>query len=290
MVGMDWNGFKFFLAVAHHGTVRGAAKALGVNPSTVTRRIEQLEARLGVKLFIRREQSLTLTAVGASAAAGLEGIERDLSSIEHSLRSSEGELAGPVRVAAPGFLLLGGLANHLDDFVNAHADIRIEWLDARAPDAPFDVALAMTSAPPLDLIGRQVGAVGWSLYGHHALVGRLERKIGWIDAEGLALEDSCASIVSKLKSGCLDEAPTTALCQGLSRLLALLRAGVGVAALPCLLGDADAELRRLPDAQVVREPLWLLKTPESRGTRRVRAFVEHLQRAVETIGPRLSGG
>ena len=287
---MDWDDFKFFSAVVRSGTVRAAAKALSVHPSTVTRRLEHFETRLGVKLFNRRGQSLVLTAAGASAVGGLERIERDLSGIERLLQRSEGELAGPVRVAVPGFLMLGGLVDDLDGFVGAYGEIQVEWMSAASLEAPFDVALELTAAPPLDLIGREIAAVGWSLYGHRGLLARSGSALKWVEAEGLARRKTAALAIAELKSSRLDGAPTVARCQGLTRLLALLRAGVGVSALPCLLGDAEAQLRRLPGAGVELEPLWLLKAPESRGTRRVRVFVDYLQAAVRANAVRLSGG
>ena len=287
---MDWDDFKFFSAVVRSGTVRGAAKALGVHPSTVTRRLEHLEGRLGVTLFNRRGQGLALTAAGESAAAGLERIERDLTGIERLLQQSDGALAGPVRVAVPGFLLLGGLVDDLAGFVSAYGDIQVEWLSVPSPAAPFDVALELTAAPPLDFIGREVGAVGWSLYGHRDLLADSGAALKWVEAEGLGCGKAAASAVAQLRSSHLDGTPTVARCHGFTRLLPLLRAGAGFSALPCLLGDADAALKRLPGAEVKAVPLWLLRAPESRGTRRVQVFADYLRAAVRANAPRLRGG
>ncbi|MYE51097.1 MAG: LysR family transcriptional regulator [Gammaproteobacteria bacterium] len=291
---MDWDDFKFFSAVVRSGTVRAAAKALGVHPSTVTRRLEHLETRLGVKLFNRRGQGLVLTAAGESAAAGLRRIEQDIAGIELLLRRSEGELAGPVRVVVPGFLLLGGLVDDLDRFVNAYGEIQIEWMSSFSPSAspaaPFDAALELTAAPALDLIGREIGAVGWSLYGHRGLLVDSGSALKWIEADGLACGKTAALAIDRLKSSHLDGTPMVARCQGFTHLLPLLRAGVGVSALPCLIGDADGELKRLPGAGVERAPLWLLRAPESRGTRRVQVFVDYLQAAVRAKAVRLRGG
>ena len=287
---MDWDDFKFFSAVVRCGTARAAAKALGVHPSTVTRRLDHLETRLGVTLFNRRGQTLALTAAGASAAAGLERIERDLSGIEHLLQQSESALAGPVRVVVPGFLMLGGLVEDFDGFVNAYGEIQLEWMSAGSSGAPFDVALDMTAAPPLDLIGREIGLVGWSLYGRRDLLAGAESNPRWVEAEGLACGESAALAIAQLRSSHLDGAPTVARCQEFTRLLPLLRAGVGISALPCLLGDADAKLGRLPGAGVERVPLWLLRVPESRGTHRVQVLVDYLRAAVRAKAARLQGG
>ncbi|MCY4214069.1 MAG: LysR family transcriptional regulator [Gammaproteobacteria bacterium] len=287
---MDWDDFKFFSAVVRSGTVRAAAKALGVHPSTVTRRLEHLETRLGVKLFNRRGQGLALTAAGESAAAGLQRIERDIAGIERNLQRSGDELAGPVRAAVPDFLLLGGLADALDGFFNAYDDIQIEWLGGGPAAASFDVALELTASPALDLIGREAGAVGFSLYGRRSLLARPGSALKWIEAAGLAGDKASDAAIARLKSRHLDGAPTAARCPDLTHLLPLLRAGVGVAALPCWVGDADAGLERLPGAGVEPVPLWLLRAPESRGIRRVRVFVDHVQAALRDNAARLGGG
>ena len=286
---MDWDDFKFLSAVVCHGTVRAAAKALRVHPSTVTRRLEHLETRLGVKLFSRRGQSLVLTAAGETAAAGLRRVEQDIAGIERLLLHSEAELAGPVRVVVPDFLLFGGLADEFDRFVNAYGNVRVEWMSPGSAAAPFDVALEPTAAPALDLIGREVGPVGWSLYGRQGLRTGSAAALKWIEAHGLACEEASARAIDQLRSSHSGARSIGTRCQGIAQLLPLLRAGAGVSALPCLVGDADAELERLPGAGVERVPLWLLRVPESRSTRRVQVLVDYLQAAVRAKAARIRG-
>ena len=288
---MDWDDFKFFSAVVRHGTVRAAARALSVHPSTVTRRIEQFEERLGVKLFKRRGQSLVLTSAASSAVGDLQRIEQGLTSIEHSLKQSEGGVAGWARVAIPDFLLLGGLIDDLGGFLDLYPDVWIDWTTLAVVQDPTDITLLAASEPPLDLIARKVGVVGWSLYGEKTLLARLPDSPahGWVEATGLRREASLLTAVSVLKQRHLPEAATIARCQSLAGVLSLARAAVGVAALPCLLGDQDQRLRRLQGATVERQPLWLLMAPENRRTRRVRVFADYLLEAVQTRAEQISG-
>ena len=144
---------------------------------------------------------------------------------------------------------------------------------------------------PLDLIARKVGVVGWSLYGERALLARFSGApvYGWVEAVGLGREASLLTAVAVLKQRHLPEAATIARCQSLAGVLSLARAAVGVAALPCLLGDRDQRLQRLPGATVERQPLWLLMAPENRRTRRVRVFADHLLEAVQARAEQISG-
>ncbi|WP_165405149.1 helix-turn-helix domain-containing protein [Bradyrhizobium genosp. SA-3] len=61
----DWNDLKYLLAVAHHGSTLAAARHLGVNQSTVQRRLTELEGRLGLRLVERSPSGYSLTAAGA---------------------------------------------------------------------------------------------------------------------------------------------------------------------------------------------------------------------------------
>lgn len=288
---MDWDDFKFFLAVVRHGSIRAAAKALEVHASTVTRRIEHFEQYLGVKLFKRRGQTLVLTSAGAAAVGDLQRVEHDLTGIEHALKQSEGGVAGWVRAAVPDFLLLGGLIDDLGGFLDLYPDVWVDWTTLADIQHPTDVTLLAAADPPLDLIARQVGAVGWSLYGNRALMARPPGALvrGWVEAVSLGRELSLLSAVSVLKQQHLPEVPTVARCQSLAGALSLTRAGVGVAALPCLIGDQDPGLRRVRGAAVERQPLWLLLAPENRRTRRVRVFADYLLEAVQERAGEISG-
>lgn len=288
---MDWDDFKFFLAVVRHGSIRAAAKDLEVHPSTVTRRIEHFERYLGVKLFKRRGQTLVLTSAGTVAVGDLQRVEHELTGIEHVLKQSEGGVAGWVRVAVPDFLLLGGLIDDLGGFLDPYPDLWVEWTTLAHIQHPTDVTLLAAADPPLDLIARQVGTVGWSLYGESSLMECLPSAVvrGWVEAVSLGRERSLLSAVATLKQQHLPEIPTVARCQSLAGALSLTRAGVGVAALPCLIGDRDQRLRRLQGATVERQPLWLLLAPENRRTRRVRAFADYLLEAVEARAEQIGG-
>src|SRR5206468_3762474 len=71
----DWDDLRFFLAAARAGTLSAAATALGVEPSTVGRRLEALEASLGTRLFRRSQRGYVLTEAGQRIRAGVEQLE-----------------------------------------------------------------------------------------------------------------------------------------------------------------------------------------------------------------------
>ena len=81
----DWNDLKYFLAIARHGSTVGAAKALNVNRSTVPRRLDELEKRLGRRLVLREPTGYKLTELGQNMVTYAEGVEEAAQSFERSL-------------------------------------------------------------------------------------------------------------------------------------------------------------------------------------------------------------
>ena len=290
---MDWDDFKFFSAVARCGSVRAAARDLGVNPSTVTRRIEQFEGRLGAKLFARTARGLVLTPTGSAAAGKVQDVEANLGRIERAIREEDQALAGKVRIAVPEFMMLGGVFEEYGGVADAYSRITVEWLFEAAGPAltrgDGDLGVEVTASPPLDLVGRRIGAVAVTAYAARTRPGfanprRSSRWLEWLPPGDLGA--ACDSI----RAAGWNDATVVSRCGALSQLLALLRAGAGVAALPCMVGDIEPALTRVPDAPLVSEELWLLIAPEVRYARRVRLLAEYLKEAIAAKAPELTGG
>ncbi len=289
---MDWDDFKYFSAVARCGTMRAAAAELGVNPSTVTRRLEQFESRLGARLFARTPRGLVLTPAGKAAVEKVQQVETDLARIERSIREEDQALAGRVRIAVPEFMMLGGVLDDYGRVADAYSGIAVDWLfDPAAPalmSGKGDLGVAVTAAPPLDLVGRRIGAVAVTAYAAMAPPGfnnrnRTSRWLEWYVTGAMA--EACDAV----RVAGWDDAPVVSRCSTLSQLVVLLRAGAGVSALPCIVGDRTPGLRRLEDAPVATAELWLLMTLEMRHARRVRLFGEYLSESIAAGAAALMG-
>ena len=97
----DWDDLRHFLAVARHGSTIQAAKALGMNQSTVQRRIAALERQLGRRLFDRCPEGYRLTRLGEELRPIAERVETDISDFSRQSASSHTELVGTIRVTCP---------------------------------------------------------------------------------------------------------------------------------------------------------------------------------------------
>ena len=289
---MSWDDFKFFSAVVRCGSARAAARDLRVHPSTVTRRIEHFEGRLGVKLFARRPHGLVLTPAGALAARDLEQVETNLGRIERSLKEQEQAYGGKVRVAVPEFLLVGGVFEDFGEFTRTYSGIQVEWLleaaDGALSEGVADLGIQVASEPPLDLVGRRVGVAGVAVYGSRSSMDPANRRRTrrWIEWQA---PGELATVCAAVRAAEWNSAAPVSGCPAISQTLALVRAGAGFAALPCLVGDRDPALQRAPDVPVATGDLWLLTAPELRYARRVRVLADYFSDAITACAGQLAG-
>ena len=180
---LPWDDLRCVLAVARTGSLSGAARALGIEHSTVFRRLNAIEKRLGVKLFERARSGYTPTANGEFAAAAASSMEVEALAIERRMLGADERLTGVVRLATSelfaGFLL----PLVLNDFLAAHPEIEIEVdVSSRVVDLTrreADLALRAPNAPPDHLIGREVGELRYAVYGTRSTAG--ETTTGTLD-------------------------------------------------------------------------------------------------------------
>jgi len=125
---VDWDGLQVFLAVARAGRVSGAARRLGVEHTTVSRRLATLEAELGVPLFHRTAGGYLLTPHGQSALPNAEAMERAATAVHVRAREDSGQMAGRVRLAMPPEFASHWFVPHLQAFRARHPDTDLQLL------------------------------------------------------------------------------------------------------------------------------------------------------------------
>jgi DNA-binding transcriptional LysR family regulator len=98
---IDWDDFRFVLAVVRGGSVSAAAKQLGCDHATVIRRVDRLEHHLKAKLFDRRKSGYLLTEAGRRVADSAEAMESTIVANQEAVGGSRAHLTGTVRIGAP---------------------------------------------------------------------------------------------------------------------------------------------------------------------------------------------
>src|SRR3954447_10180532 len=157
---IDWDDVRYFLAVARGGSVRAAAERLGVNHSTVLRRIAQLEERLGAHLFERLPSGYRLTATGEEVLEFASQMEASSHLLETRIFGRDQSARGLLRVTLPPFLATHLLMPDLADFARLHPDIEMEISStgevANLTNRDADVAIRIVASRktlPLNLHG-----------------------------------------------------------------------------------------------------------------------------------------
>jgi DNA-binding transcriptional LysR family regulator len=289
MHSLAWTDLQYVLAVADAGSLAKAATSLGVNHTTVLRRVGAFERSLGVKLFARSPTGYVLTASGEEIAAAARAMADTVDGIERTVAGRDLRLTGNVRVTTTDTLAASLLLPILASFSQKHAGIQLEvstqvqMVNLSKRDA--DVAVRPTKSPPPTLIGRRIATVAYALYASPRYLAKHPARRAldhhaWIVPDDNLAATSVAAWIAKTIT-----APPVIRCDTFMSLLYAAVAGFGVVALPCFVGDTHAGLRRVRG--VIDEmaiDLWVLTHADLRGSARIRAVTEHL--AVELVAKR----
>lgn len=280
----DWDDLRFFLAVARKGSIRGAASDLGVNHSTVSRRIDAFEKKLDVRVFERLPSGYFLTQAGEEMLRSAERVQTEVTAAERRVAGRDARLSGLLRVTLPDSLAQSLLMPDLVAFCDAHPDIDLELIassamaDLARRDA--DVAIRLSNDPPGYLVGRRLLKYATAIYASTAYLARHDpianadelRWIGWSDT---------VSDPQWVRESPFPRAPARNRIASTMVQLAAAKSGMGLAMLPCYLGDTEPTLRRtLPHRPVPDRDVWLLTHEDLRHTARVRRFLDFIADAI----------
>ncbi|MGI9353677.1 MAG: LysR family transcriptional regulator, partial [Rhizobiaceae bacterium] len=279
---LDWDDLRFILAVAESGSAVAAAKKIGVNPSTIQRRIARFEEQNGIRLFERRRRGLHPTPECRNIVVEVSQINERVMAMSRDMLGGDLRLEGLLRVTSTETFLTQTVAEQFAEFRRIHPAIELEVtltntrLNLSRQDA--DIAIRPSRAPHETLVGQRIAGLGFALYGVEALVGDLPevpdlktlRNLPWIGAgEVLAAAPSHEWIANNIPHETvgltIDTFPAMVTCA---------LAGTGVALLPCSLADTQpALLRRELPGERLQTSVWILTHPEIRNAARIKAFM-----------------
>lgn len=289
-----WNDLQVVLAVAQHGSASRAASLLGINHSTVIRRINDFETNHSVKLFERHPTGLKPTRAGKALLEVSQPIEGAVLNIEREILGQDLKLEGLIRVTTTESVADHILIPHLKTFRDKHPAITVDLIVTSTrldlPRLDADLSVRPSNGPPDDLIGRNVGRMSFATYAQIAAYEewrRLpEKEIPWIGVSH-ALENSPAA-------GWIESVEVEPKIATRGNSFVTLREmaanGLGLAVLPCFLGDRDDRLIRLqPPPKELDMFVWVLTHKDLRNSARVRALSEHLARGLRQQRDLLEG-
>lgn len=276
----DWDNLRYLLAVARHGSVSSAARALGVNHSTVLRHVAAFETLHGVRIFDRRPSGYRLTEHGADILDPLLSVESAVAAVQRRIAAGEERLAGKLRVTTTDSVFAGVLSPHLAGFHARHPhitlDMRVTNLPLNLAQRDADIALRPSRAPPDALVGVHVGVLSFGIYAAPAyLAGQPDRHLN--EHAWLGLDEVLARAPpAQWMRDALGEVSTVFRADSFVTLQLAAEAGLGLAVLPCCIADPSPRLVpvRAPMTEL-DTGLWLLTHPDLRRSSLVRAFLGH---------------
>lgn len=287
MSRFDWDDLRFFLAVARAGRLTVAARRLGADHATVSRRITALETALKAKLFERRPQGYGLTEHGERLLAKAEAMETEALAAASEIGGADLALSGAVRIGAPdgfGSVFLGPrmarLAESYPDLeIQLIATPRLLSLSKREAD------IAISLAPPKEgkIVARKLTDYRLRLYASRDYLARHAPPQQPEDLFDHVIVGYIDDLIFTPELDYLDEVAKGLRAQvQSSNILAQMNAavaGAGICVLPDFLAAREPSLVCvLPDQVALTRSFWLIVHADLKDVARVRAIVEFLVR------------
>ncbi|MEN5083204.1 LysR family transcriptional regulator [Bosea sp. TWI1241] len=298
MERFDWDDLRFFLAVARSGRLTAAARRLGADHATVSRRITALEEALKAKLFERRPQGYALTGHGEQLLAKAESMETEALAIQSEIGGADMALSGIVRIGAPDGFGACFLAPRLPALTGAYAGLELQLIamPRLLSLSKREADVAITLAPPKEgkVVARKLCDYRLGLYASRAYLDAApplaeaedlfaHRIVGYIDdliftpeldyldevAKGLRAQVQSSSVIAQMNA---------------------VAAGAGIGVIHHFMAQGDPRLVRvLPETVSIERSFWLLVHADLKEVARVRAVVDFIVREAKAARPLLMG-
>ena len=286
----DWNDYQFFLKVALLGTLTAAADTLGVNHSTVFRRINSLEKKMDVRLFERLKTGYVLTEAGEEIIDQVQRIENEIHEIDRKLLGKDIRLSGSIKVSTTDTLGYYWLPPYIKKFkveypdIIIDVDIKTRFTDLTKREA--DIVIPTINEQPEYMVGRKLAPIILRLYASESYVQRhgIPENIDDLSSHRMLLPNEALAglpIIKWLKKYVSEEA-IAASSDKLTGLYKFAQQGLGIAPLPHYVGDPDPILVKVMEVpRQFHRAIWILTHPDLRHTARIRAFTGFMYNEVK---------
>lgn len=280
---MHWDDLRYFLAVTRAGQLGPAASHLGVDATTVGRRLRRLEIAIGERLFERTREGQILTEAGERLVQRVEAMEHAVAEIDRGGSNSH-DVSGLLRVSVSEGFGTWFVAHHLGEFASTYPRVSIDLVANNGFLNPSrretDVAILLARPRKGPLVTRKLTDYSLGVYvarsyldakGPIETVDDLRRHplIGYIPdllyaPELRYLDEVSPKLAPRIRSS------------SINAQYRLTAAGAGVAILPCFIGDADPSLARIMPMVNITRAFWLVTHEDTRQISRIRLFVDWL--------------
>lgn len=274
----DWNDVRYALAIGRDASLASAARTLGVDQTTVARRLRVLETQLGTPLFERLKGRLTPTAAGAMLVGRGLRIEQEIAALRHLAADQQAQVQGVIRITAADAIVAHYLAPRLAALRARHPGLAVELigssdsLDLCRREA--DIALRLARPQSGDFVVRRLAELAYGVYGARGAAVAADWRAGhWV-----AYENSLAQVPEmRWLAQHVGDERVVLRCNNIDALATAVADGVGRAVLPRLVGARHASLCCLSgDEPLLSREMWLVVPRELRDVPRIRAASDWL--------------
>jgi len=278
---MNWDDLKYFLAVAREGSISGGAKKLGVQHSTLSRRLRTLESGMGTQLIERKKSGYELTQDGEKLRQAALRMEHELLKVDGNLMGRESRLTGELRVTAINNMASTILMPMFAGFAKAYPDIELHIMVtntyASLAERDADIAIRLTNTPLDTLIGKRLVTIASSVYASKNYLQQIRKKNSGPQWLGVTC---CGFHQAWTKQACNENRHHFNSDDTLLTLSAL-KQDMGLAYLPCFMGDSESLLERYcPPDESLDLGLWILFHPDLKRNAKVLAFREYMMKEI----------
>ena len=295
----DWNDLRIFLAIARHGSALAAARELNLNQTTVTRRIDALEHALGTSLFVRGARGSELTEQGEAIRPHAEAVERAALGVDGEAGRLQRDTGGAIRVTAPEAIMMALVGPLTQRIRERNPGVRFDYVSAehRLDLSKGDADVAFRAGGVLEgdtLVCQALPDIYWTVYCSVAYANRRGKPFDMAALAGhpiVAYAGSIASMEHLKYFMCLVKPQDVAgTSNNVPNMAGMIRAGVGIGILPCMVGDIQRDLIRcFPPPGNLMTPWWIVASREANELRRVRDFMSYAADEARRLRGALNG-
>lgn len=291
-MSFNWNDLKFLIELHREGHIAKVAENFGIDPTTVSRRIKAMENSLGVKLLQRIDGQYYATDALKQALPQAELAEQQLKLFEDKLMAGDKQLSGTIRITSVHTFVNHYLLAKLPNFYQQYPEISIELIaDSRQLDLnrhEADIAIRMGRPEQSSIVTRRIAILYYSIYAHSSLVAlnpdlksmsesKIEETPDLTQLPWILLDSQYANLPEAIwQQQHFPQAKANLFCNVGPAMLNAVKNRLGIACLPCYMGEVESELEHLYPPFPLRE-LWLLMHQEKRHVARIRAFIDWLE-------------
>lgn len=283
----DWDDYRFFLSIAEHGTLKSTAADLKVNLTTVLRRINMLEKKMGARLFDRSHDGFTLTPAGNIMKEHAKTMQHSVIELVRKVKDTDHQFGGVIKLATTDSLFQNWLGPLIKEFRKQYPDIYFEFLvsprNINLAKHEADIAISVGNIRPDYMIGRKLMDVHYRFYG---LASLYRDKTPILNKEQLRTlpimhmsVDFAHQPFYKWHKIHVPNSTSFDSADHFTVMHQMIRLGLGISLLPHYLGDSDPELEALFTLpEETDKELWILTHPDLRNVSRIRKFMEFVRK------------